>query len=427
MAAMAWLFFRDIGFGVLHRSILCAVMLTGSFFVLTSLFLLSDFLFTALLLASLMLAERAARPGSRIGMTVAAGVLAALAYLTRTAALPLLFTVPICYVLRKQQKQAVAFVAAMAPAVLAWSLWIRAHRMHATDALSFYQTDYLGYRFYELSWRELPFMIWTNMGAMLGAIRGLLIFDDRSPFWWLLFSAVVSCLCIAGAVRISRSRGLLQYPLFACVYLVILLVWHYPPEERFLVPLFPLLLAGLSVELQRLRSMIAVSLAGPSYLNRSVAMLLAGGLFAALYLTVQTRWVAVFEDFPELVAAERNRIADGRLAYQWISSNLPEDAAFLCEREALVFLYTGRQAASQPRPANAVYRGVDRDAYITIDSSAEFARRQGLTHLYLERYEFNSDLTAKLALSRRFRQVYSLREFRILQLLNPTPDRLVRR
>ena len=50
---------------------------------------------------------------------------------------------------------------------------------------------------------------------------------------------------IAGVVRLLRRPGAALYGWFCLFYSAMLLIWHYPPNERFVLPMFPLLLAGL--------------------------------------------------------------------------------------------------------------------------------------------------------------------------------------
>ena len=70
--------------------------------VVFSFSLMPELLFAALLLASLILAERAGKPEAPRWLALVSGLCAALAYLAKSVAAPLLFTVPLCFALRKQ-------------------------------------------------------------------------------------------------------------------------------------------------------------------------------------------------------------------------------------------------------------------------------------------------------------------------------------
>src|SRR5262249_21117615 len=161
-----------------HRTTLCAALVSSSYIVLLSTLLLSDLLFACLLLLSLILAERAAKPDSKLWLAVAAGLVAGAAYLTKRSALPMLFSAPLCFWIRGQRRQAFAFLAAMTPALPLWTVWMRSHQSNAADLVSLYYTNYAGFYFYDLSWKDLPLIIETNALVMLRSIRGLFIFGS---------------------------------------------------------------------------------------------------------------------------------------------------------------------------------------------------------------------------------------------------------
>jgi hypothetical protein len=412
-AISAWFFYREIGFGALPRSILCAMLMTTWIVVLWSVTLFSDFLFTGLLLVSLILAERAGKQGSSGWVTAAAGAVAGLAYLTRTAALPLLLSAPLCYAISKQYRRGALFVAAMSPAVVSWTFWMSTHLSHRTNAVSLYETDYVGYYLYDLSWRDLPAMISMNALAIFYAIRNLLILTDDSSLW---FAALLSAGCISGVVRLCRLRGLRQYPLFACLYTILLVVWHFQPNGRFLIPLLPLLLAGFWVEVNHLSVMIRSTLRSSSLANRSVALLLSAGLLVVLYLAIDSRRSFVFRDFPAMIDLARQRMVNSRAAYEWISKNLPADASILSSRDAQLFLYSGRHSACQPLRAKAVYRGESQVQ--TAQSAADIARQLGIGYYFVDFHE-RPDVKTDMAKSPHFRQIYTVGEVALFQLQRP--------
>ena len=96
--------FRDFGFGPREVWLFTLAAAWHPMIGLLSTAIMSDLLFLALFAGSLLIAERAMRKE----MTAAAflaGVLGGLAYLTRTAALPLLITGPLCFVCRRQWRR----------------------------------------------------------------------------------------------------------------------------------------------------------------------------------------------------------------------------------------------------------------------------------------------------------------------------------
>jgi 4-amino-4-deoxy-L-arabinose transferase-like glycosyltransferase len=101
-----WRLLADYGFSARAR---CGMVLVAALSPVTVVFsfsLMPELLFTALLLAAVILAERAMKPEVSVWLAVAAGVCAALAYLTKSIAAPLLFTVPLCFALRTHYRKA---------------------------------------------------------------------------------------------------------------------------------------------------------------------------------------------------------------------------------------------------------------------------------------------------------------------------------
>src|SRR5439155_586734 len=65
-----------------------------------------------------------------------------------------------------------------------------------------------------------------------------------------ILTEALAVAMIVGAVRLARRGIAVDYALFALVSAGILLIWHFPPNERFVLPFFPLLLAGLVAEVE---------------------------------------------------------------------------------------------------------------------------------------------------------------------------------
>ena len=100
--AMVWVFLRYYGFSWRDQCVLVLVAGLSPVAAMFSFSLMPELLFTALLLASVLLAERALSDGTPRWLPVLAGVCGALAYLTKSAAGPLLLTAPLYFVWRKQ-------------------------------------------------------------------------------------------------------------------------------------------------------------------------------------------------------------------------------------------------------------------------------------------------------------------------------------
>ncbi|HEX8986002.1 MAG TPA: hypothetical protein VF767_11230, partial [Bryobacteraceae bacterium] len=169
-ALLAWLpvpvllvlarrYFAHLGFGTKHAWILCALMAVSAPVVTFSLNLMPELAFTAVLVACVMAADHE----TDARWVVAAGVLAGVAYLLKAAALPLLVTSPLLYLLRKRYRAALLFFGAMLPFWAGWTFWAHTHRVTYGDSSWLFYTDYLAYEAFNVSWQDFPLVLWTNL------------------------------------------------------------------------------------------------------------------------------------------------------------------------------------------------------------------------------------------------------------------------
>ena len=121
--------FRSFGFGPMPSWLLTVLAVTTPWVSFLSTTLMSDLLFLSLFLASMLLAERALDPVAPAVLppvsvpagawfALAAGLVAGLAYLTRTAALPIALTAPLCFLYRRQLRRGLLFLGGMLPAIV---------------------------------------------------------------------------------------------------------------------------------------------------------------------------------------------------------------------------------------------------------------------------------------------------------------------
>ncbi len=120
-------------------------------------------------------------------------------------------------------------------------------------------------------------MIWYNLDGFLQGAGKLLIFD--LPYGSKHLERVVAIAAIAGCVRLTMRKRALQYPLAALGMSAILLVWHFPPDQRFVFPLYPLLLMGLATEVRNICGALRVAWAKPRVADR-IAVAGFGALLA---------------------------------------------------------------------------------------------------------------------------------------------------
>jgi hypothetical protein len=352
IGAAAW-FYRRLGFSWAVCCLLCVTLALHPVVVALGTMLLTELPFTALCLVALCLAGRASpAPWA----SVAAGIIGGLAFLTRTAGIVLLVSVPAAYCLSRRFRDAAAFATAMLPFVMWWVFWASSHRIQAADLLTLYYTDYVRYHFAMVSWQELPLVVWRNLGEFFSAV-GSLIWPNPEEQSWLKWACRLPALAaVAGGARLLRASGCLQHAFFAAGFSLLLLVWHYPPTERFLVPLLPLVLAGALTEARHVSNMAVAAFQVGRTSSRTLGAGVLAGLAAcsvlALYLAAST----YVRYFPRWLENARVRHKDNVATYQWIASHLPEQARLFAHNETVLFLYTGRQATRLIVPTTFYYR-----------------------------------------------------------------------
>src|SRR5260370_38131633 len=87
-------------------------------------------------------------------------------------------------------------------------------------------------------------ILWNNLSAMLESF-GSLVFPQMIR--GLLAKLILQPLGVAmilGCLRLARKGYGGLYAWFAGFYIAMLMVWHFPPNQRYVMPLAPLLLAG---------------------------------------------------------------------------------------------------------------------------------------------------------------------------------------
>ncbi len=377
-----WVVFRQLGMTTGVASALAVVGAWNPFAVLLSCSLMAEILFMTLLLGCLYLAERG---------SVWAGVVAGLAFLVKTAALPLLVTVPICFVLRRQYRRAVVFVLTMLPTVAAWQLWVAWHASPGQDLVTLYYTNYIGFRRYNVGWLDLPVVLWHNFDALLRSTGNLLIFDEPVGGWRHL-ERIVAIGAMAGAWRLARRSRCLQLPLATAAMALILLLWHYPPDPRLALPLYPLLLGGLWTEAGHLVKALGAAWRRPAIAERMLAAV-AGLVLAVFVLSVSAGhaygdWVFI----PRVLTAYADDLASARPAYAWVAGHTRPESNLYGYDDPMIYLYTGRHACSLPIPTKYYYYNDDEGIDRLLRGLPAFSTQQKIEYVFLTAHDFYRDL-----------------------------------
>lgn len=351
----AWLWFRWVGFSSKRTVMLCAWLALNPVVAGFSVMVMSELLFAALLATVMAMLERASPDPDRARWVALSGAVASAAYLARSAALPLLVTVPACFALRRQWRCAATFLSTMAPAVAAWELWKVFHVTAGKDTVTLYYTSYLGYHLANVSWSNLLLVLRVNFSELILGLGDLLLFFDDHNFASVTLARIALAAAVVGTVRLARRTGALQFPAFAVVYCAMLLLWHYPPNARFVMPVAPLLLAGFSEEIGRLWKLIGPSWSRPWVQQRAGATAVLLGIATIVGAGAYRIGYGFTNFLPTLFAAHKKALTSSMPAYRWISDNVTAGAKLLAYDDPLVYLYTGRQAASVRIPPRLLY------------------------------------------------------------------------
>ena len=254
---------------------------------------------------------------------------------------------------------------------------MRAHLGRSDDPLFLYYTDYFRYHLYNVDLQVLPALLLKNSSTLLQSIGELLVtppvfLSMTTAGGVALFRLVMQSLgimAIAGCVRDVRVRGLTPYYLFAGMYASLLVVWHYPPDSRFLFPLMPILLAGCWHEARAL---------GRFFRNRPRVMLaIPAGIAAAVLVWMGIGWFHLVRFMDNI--REIARLNAG--VYTWIARHTPPDAKFLAYDDVVLHLYTGRTAYRPVVPTRYLYREDEAGVERFVGSLPALARRHHLTYI----------------------------------------------
>ena len=302
---------------------------------------MTEMLFTALFLWTFVVLEHS-DDTDNWRWAALAGLLAATAYLTRTAASPLLLTAPLCFLIRARFRHALAFTVTAAPFVGGWQLWCYLHPFQPYDWVTRF---YLGYGQMErmtVGFDNVGLVAYENIDAILTSIGEMFVFGLASTSFGHQCARLIAIAALAGTVRLMRRSSAIQYPAFACVFVTLMIFWHYPPDQRLFVPLAPLFIAGLCTELSHLWTLTKSTRNSAKLPDRAIAMVFAAMIctFAGLiaFKTVRTRLV----DLPEMERQARADTMLQRRAFQEVARRTPASATILTDQDTLVNLYTGR-------------------------------------------------------------------------------------
>jgi hypothetical protein len=387
MLQLLWMFPR-LGIPGWRAWLLMTLIAVNPYMLVFSSTLVAELAFTALMLAVILLTERETRAS-----VIAAGVVAGLAYLTRSTGVVFLIAGPLYLWIRHKRSEAILFASAMLPFVAGWTIWTHLHRVATSDPTLIYYTDYFRYELYSISLRDLPVILWRNVDGLLLGLGSLALPNVSSSFIAKTMAQVIAIAMISGVIRMIRRGDGVLYGFFAAFSCVQLLVWHFPPNERFVLPLLPLALAGLMTEMEHLGLMLRTGLrhrdAGQRVVASGMLLAVACVVIGAVALQVYVGQVLL----PDQEIARRARNTDRAATYDWIRAKLPQDALLLSSEDALIYLNTGRHAMRRTLPPLYWYREDHAKIIDWMSNFKSFGQERGLTYLAFTGVDFPQGIT----------------------------------
>lgn len=355
--------------------------------------MLSEMQFTFLLLAAMLCMTRTASRWAAL-----AGLLAGLAFLTRTAGVALLPAAVLAYLLRDRFREAGAFLAASLPIAVGWGVWSAMNRGDGTDPVTLYYTNYFGDYLANFHWREAHIYLWKNTDGILHGLGALLLPDITQSLFEKVLAEVLAIAGIMGVVRLvreNRESVFVPYAAFAAVYSLLLVAWYFPPNERFMLPVVPLWLAGVYTELKRLGQNIYAVFRKPE-----LGQKIAGGVIASLLAVVVVfcglrQWHLLTDGLPRFYEDHAERLRNSEGAMNWIRENVGVEARVLSANDPLLYLQTGRRGAGLFLPTIHWYR--EDNAARTADLAAAPAHGKALKleYLLLNEWDWSRDMPSE--------------------------------
>jgi hypothetical protein len=405
--ALAWLslpvclltmrvLFRQFGLGPREAWLLTLAAAWHPIVGVLSTAILSDLLFLSLFLGGLLLAEKAMGHKRGVRLMIAGGLLGGAAYLTRSAALPIAITVPICCAWRGQMTRGLWFLAGMLPAVVGWQLWSMIHMLDSCDPAWLYYTNYLALQRMTVRLDDLAQVLWYNADALLRGLGKLLLFDVATvPN--VHVERILGAGALAGAVRLARRTGCVQYPAAALGLALLLLIYFFTADERLCLPLYPLALMGFWTEVKNFGAAVRKTWERGQGADRVLAIG-AGAALSGAGLWIAGSDAAGYAKFlPAVFDTCRRDLEAHQPAYDWIRMHTPAEAMVNAYDDPVLYLYTGRRALGMPMPSSRVYSGdAESEANQFIRAVPQQAREHGLDYLLATDSDFYRERRAGL-------------------------------
>lgn len=381
---------RQWGLSQTEAAGICALTALSPHVVLSGLMTMSELAFGVLLMATLLLLERSmTKPG--VAIAALAGVAGGLAFLTRTQGIALLIGASLVFLWRRRWLQAAVFSLVFGVFAAAWLLWTHTHAYTGTDPVTIYYVDYARFYLASVHARDIPQFVQTNLDSMATGAARLLFATSGLDLASRMFAFVVAIAAASGIRRMVTRTGQAHFAAFCLASFLMFVPWNWPPNERYLLPLWPAIATGFYLELRHFFGLCQRNLAEslPHRVFASALILLGTVVCAAIpYRNIR----GVLLDLPDVLEDYR-RIADARRpGYAWIRDNSPAQAQVLTYDDPLMYLYTGRSGYAMPILHWITYQGSPARSDAYFNTAADFMQEHQLDYALVTAGDFRRDL-----------------------------------
>jgi hypothetical protein len=271
----------------------------------------------------------------------------------------------------------------MLPFVLGWMIWSGGRRFSGGDEHLMYYVDYAGYQILNVTLSNLSDVLYKNIGALVAGVAAIIVPAPESHFSTVL-AATIAVGALVGAYRLARDREQARpYALYSAGLMAMLVVWHYPPNSRFVFPLFPILIAGFAYQMQATLAILRHAYADSK--QKRSAVIFASVLLA---LAIPVLWNNYDFSFDTAPSTRRNQVltmGDDVFCAQRMRSELPAEARIMAPNDPTMYLLTGSPSISMAVAPRYWYAGGFERMLEQHARLPEVAREHGMTHLYVNR------------------------------------------
>lgn len=290
---------------------------------------------TFLVLATLGLwaAERTHRTPEDLRMAAAAGLLAGLTYLTRSAALPLLLAAVLVLARGRSWRALGVHTLCALALVLPWHAWVAVHDAAVSAPL---QASYGSYSTWYATGLDGSTLRLAMTTAAINLTRipislGALVTPAPSGALAAVAGIAMLGLLAAGAFRLGRTHPIATWTLAG--YLGLVMIWPFDPA-RFIHTAWPLLLPVLILGAS---GHATNTPARSGVFWRSARVALGGLLFIGYLVTLITGFARGTWDLPHRTIAARLVPV-----LTWVNEHTQSTDLIATGLDPAVFLYTGR-------------------------------------------------------------------------------------